>query len=95
MIEAPKFWFQKNLSSKIAYIKIGDANHDEFYKTLNLYTKVDNITYDSQRTLLNDMSGSSIIASTGLCALRKLFFRAFRFFLICISPIVYLLSIYA
>ena len=43
----------KNLSSKIAYIKIGDANHDEFYKTLNLYTKVDNITYDSKRTLLN------------------------------------------
>ena len=46
----------KNLSSKIAYIKIGDANHDEFYKTLNLYTKVDNITYDSQRTLLNDLN---------------------------------------
>ena len=45
----------KNLSSKIAYIKIGDSDHKEFYKTLNLYTKVDKIDYDSNESLLNNL----------------------------------------
>ena len=45
----------KNLSSKIAYIKIGDSDHKEFYKTLNLYTKVDKIDYDSNENLLNNL----------------------------------------
>ena len=45
----------KNLSSKIAYIKIGDSDYKEFYKTLNLYTKVDKIDYDSNESLLNNL----------------------------------------
>ena len=35
----------KNLSSKIAYVKMGDSDSDEFYKMLNHYTKVDKIDY--------------------------------------------------
>ncbi|MAU62815.1 MAG: beta-N-acetylglucosaminidase [Flavobacteriaceae bacterium] len=36
----------KDLSKKIAYIKMGDSNSDEFFKMLNHYTKVENIGTD-------------------------------------------------
>lgn len=37
----------KNLSKKIAYLKMGDSNSDEFFKMLNHYTKVDLIDSNS------------------------------------------------
>ena len=36
----------KKMSSKIAYLKMGDSNSDEFLKMLNHYTKVDRLEYD-------------------------------------------------
>lgn len=35
----------KKLSSKVAYLKMGDSDSDEFFKMLNHYTKVDKIDY--------------------------------------------------
>jgi len=37
----------KNLSKKIAYLKMGDSDSDEFFKMLNHYTKVDLIDSNS------------------------------------------------
>ena len=37
----------KNLSSKIAYLKMGDSDSDEFFKMLNHYSKVDKIEYNN------------------------------------------------
>jgi len=36
----------KDLTKKIAYLKMGDSNSDEFFKMLNHYNKVDNIKSD-------------------------------------------------
>ena len=35
----------KKLSSKVAYLKMGDSDSDEFFKMLNHYTQVDKIDY--------------------------------------------------
>jgi beta-glucosidase-like glycosyl hydrolase len=45
----------KNLSKKIAYLKMGDSDSDEFFKMLNHYTKVDLI--DSNSDFLRLMDG--------------------------------------
>ena len=42
----------KDLSKKIAYIKMGDSNSDEFLKMLNQYTKIDKIDYDFSNELI-------------------------------------------
>lgn len=44
----------KNLSKKIAYLKMGDSNSDEFFKMLNHYTKVDLIDSNSDFLRLID-----------------------------------------
>ena len=37
----------KKLSSKVAYLKMGDSDSDEFFKMLNHYSKVDKIDYNN------------------------------------------------
>ena len=44
----------KNLSSKIAYLKMGDSDSEEFYKMLNHYTKVDKIDYNFKSSNYNN-----------------------------------------
>ena len=44
----------KNLSKKIAYLKMGDSDSDEFFKMLNHYTKVDLIDSNSDFLRLID-----------------------------------------
>jgi len=44
----------RNLSNKIAYLKMGDSNSDEFFKMLNHYTKVDLIDSNSDFLRLID-----------------------------------------
>jgi len=44
----------KNLSSKIAYLKMGDSDSEEFFKMLNHYTKVDKIEYDNKSGSYNN-----------------------------------------
>ena len=44
----------KNLSSKVAYLKMGDSNSEEFFKMLNHYTKVDKIEYDNKSGSYNN-----------------------------------------
>lgn len=38
----------KDVSSKIAFLEMGDSNSDEFFKMLNHYTKIDKVEYDSE-----------------------------------------------
>jgi len=45
----------KDLSSKIAFLEMGDSNSDEFFKMLNHYTKVDKVEYDSKAELLRTL----------------------------------------
>ena len=45
----------KDLSSKIAFLEMGDSNSDEFFKMLNHYTKVDKVQYDSKAELLRTL----------------------------------------
>jgi beta-glucosidase-like glycosyl hydrolase len=45
----------KNLESKTAYISLGDSDHSEFYKSLNYYSKVDKIEYNSNQELLSKL----------------------------------------
>lgn len=47
----------KNVSQKIAYVKVGDSNSDEFSKMLNHYTKVDLINTDG-------LTNSEVIVKT-------------------------------
>jgi len=42
----------KNLESKTAYISLGDSDYSEFYKSLNYYSKVDKLEYNSNQELL-------------------------------------------
>ena len=44
----------KNLSSKVAYLKMGDSDSEEFFKMLNHYTKVDKIEYDNKSGSYNN-----------------------------------------
>ena len=45
----------KDVSSKIAFLEMGDSNSDEFFKMLNHYTKVDKVQYDSKAELLRTL----------------------------------------
>ena len=45
----------KDVSSKIAFLEMGDSNSDEFFKMLNHYTKVDKVEYDSKAELLRTL----------------------------------------
>ncbi len=45
----------KDISSKIAFLEMGDSNSDEFFKMLNHYTKVDKVDYDSKAELLKTL----------------------------------------
>jgi beta-N-acetylhexosaminidase len=45
----------KDISSKIAFLEMGDSNSDEFFKMLNHYTKVDKVEYDSKAELLRTL----------------------------------------
>ena len=45
----------KDISTKIAFVEMGDSDSDEFFKILNHYTKVDKIEYDSQAELLTTL----------------------------------------
>ena len=58
----------KNLSKKIAYLKMGDSNSDEFFKMLNHYTKVDLI--DSNSDFLQLIEGYDHVI-VGLHKLKK------------------------
>ena len=45
----------KDISTKIAFLEMGDSDSDEFFKILNHYTKVDKIEYDSKAELLTTL----------------------------------------
>ena len=45
----------KDISTKIAFVEMGDSDSDEFFKILNHYTKVDKIEYDSKAELLTTL----------------------------------------
>jgi len=45
----------KDISSKIAFLDMGDSSSDEFFKMLNHYTKVDKVEYDSKAELLRTL----------------------------------------
>ena len=45
----------KKLSSKVAYLKMGDSDSDEFFKMLNHYTKVDKIDYSDKSVVYNNV----------------------------------------
>ena len=45
----------KDVSSKIAFLEMGDSDSDEFFKMLNHYTKVDKVEYDSKAELLRTL----------------------------------------
>ena len=45
----------KDVSSKIAFLEMGDSNSDEFFKMLNHYSKVDKVQYDSKAELLRTL----------------------------------------
>lgn len=45
----------KDVSSKIAFLEMGDSNSEEFFKMLNHYTKVDKVEYDSTAELLRTL----------------------------------------
>lgn len=45
----------KDISTKIAFLEMGDSDSDEFFKILNHYTEVDKIEYDSKAELLTTL----------------------------------------
>ena len=52
----------KNMSSKIAYLKMGNSSSDEFLKMLNHYTKVDQLEYEkSSKELLESLSAYDVV----------------------------------
>ena len=52
----------KNMSSKIAYLKMGNSSSDEFLKMLNHYTKVDQLDYEmSSNELLESLSAYDVV----------------------------------
>ena len=52
----------KNMSSKIAYLKMGNSSSDEFLKMLNHYTKVDQLEYEkSSLELLESLSTYDVV----------------------------------
>lgn len=44
-----------DLSSNIAYINLGDSEHNDFFNSLNLYTKIDKINYKSNDELITKL----------------------------------------
>ena len=52
----------KNMSSKIAYLKMGNSSSDEFLKMLNHYTKVDQLDFQkSSKELLESLSAYDVV----------------------------------
>ena len=45
----------KELSSNIAYVNLGDFDYNDFFDSLNLYTRVDKIEYNSSDELVNSL----------------------------------------
>lgn len=45
----------QELSSNIAYVNLGDSDYDDFFDSLNLYTRVDKIEYNSSDELVNSL----------------------------------------
>ena len=45
----------KELSSNIAYVNLGDSDYNDFFDSLNLYTRVDKIEYNSSDELVNSL----------------------------------------